>query len=104
MKNKSFILYDDSLDLLDDMTKEQIGELFLAIRNYRLGREVKLDGLMNGIFKIFKNQIDRDSEKYKTFHKKQSNNGKKGGRPKNPTLYLANPKNPTLYLANPKKP
>ena len=33
---KSLILHFDSLDVLEELSKEQIAELFIAIRDYNL--------------------------------------------------------------------
>jgi len=35
---KSLLIHYDSLDVLDDLTTEQIAELFLAIKKYKIGR------------------------------------------------------------------
>ncbi len=35
-KRKSLILHFDSLDIIDELNKEQIGDLFIAIRDYNL--------------------------------------------------------------------
>ena len=87
---KSFILHADSLDILSELSDEQAGVLFKAINSYHSGKEVKLEGLMNAIFIQFKNQIDRDREKYEKRCKRNKANGSKGGRPKSED----NPKNP----------
>jgi len=64
MEKKSFVLYLDSLDILDDLTGDQTKELLTAIRDYNLGKEVQLSGLMKAVFNPFKNSFDRDLEKY----------------------------------------
>lgn len=64
-KRKSLILHFDSLEVLNELNNEQIANLFVAIRDYNLQKEVKLDWLMKAIFIPFKNQFDRDFEKYK---------------------------------------
>ena len=61
---KSFIIYDDSLDVLDELSDEQAGQLFKAIRNYRKEKPTGLSGLLNAIFLPFKNQLIRDVNKY----------------------------------------
>lgn len=99
---KSFILHLDSLCILDDMTLEQKGILFDAIYKYQLGIEVDLDFGMKMAFAPFRNQFIRDNDKYIEFSKKQSENGKKGGRPKKQNEQQENPKNPSLF-EKPKK-
>ena len=61
---KSFILHHDSLNVLDDLTNEQAGLLFKAIKAYHLGDEFELDVLTNIAMSPFRNQFDRDALKY----------------------------------------
>lgn len=61
---KSFILHHDSLNVLDDLTNEQAGLLFKAIKAYHLGNELQLDVLTNIAMSPFRNQFDRDALKY----------------------------------------
>lgn len=96
---KSFILHLDSLSILDEMTFEQKGILFDAIYKYQQGEEINLDFAMKMAFAPFKNQFIRDNEKYNEFKERQTENGKKGGRPPKdkPNLETQdNPKNPSL--------
>ena len=80
-----FILHLDSLLVLDELTNEQAGILFKAIRDYNLGKEPELDFAMRMAFIPFKNQFGRDLEKYNSTCERNRNNGAKGGRPKKPT-------------------
>jgi hypothetical protein len=80
-----FILHLDSLSVLDELTNEQAGILFKAIRDYNLGKEPELDFAMRMAFIPFKNQFERDLEKYNNTCERNRNNGSKGGRPKKPT-------------------
>lgn len=104
---KSFILHNDSLDVVNELTTDQKAELFQAIIDYNCGKEVKLTGLMNAVFIPFKNQFIRDLEKYEKVIERNIENGSKGGRPKKPQ---PNPKNPVGYSetqpnpTEPKKP
>jgi hypothetical protein len=79
-----FILHLDSLSVLDELTHEQAGILFKAIRDYNLGKEPELDFAMRMAFIPFKNQFERDLEKYNNTCERNKNNGAKGGRPKKP--------------------
>jgi hypothetical protein len=74
----------DSLSVLDELTHEQAGILFKAIRDYNLGKEPELDFAMRMAFIPFKNQFERDLEKYNNTCERNKNNGAKGGRPKKP--------------------
>lgn len=98
MKNrKSLILHFDSLDVIDELSNLQIAQLFKAIRDYNLWKDVKLDWLMKAVFIPFKNQFDRDLEKYNSICERNRNNGKKWWRPKeteeNPVGYLETEEN-----------
>jgi hypothetical protein len=79
-----FILHLDSLAVLDELTNEQAGILFKAIRDYNLGVEHELDFAMKMAFLPFKNQFIRDFEKYENTCERNKTNGSKGGRPKKP--------------------
>ena len=79
-----FILHLDSLAVLDELTNEQAGILFKAIRDYNLGKEPELDFAMKMAFLPFKNQFVRDSVKYDGVCERNKINGAKGGRPKKP--------------------
>ena len=79
---KSFLLHKDSLNVLDELTDEQAGKLFKAIKNYQNGIDTKLDFGLKMAFLPFKNQFIRDLEKYKDQCGTNSKNGKLGGRPK----------------------
>lgn len=79
---KSFILHLDSLCILDELTLEQKGILFDAIYRYQLGEEVELDFAMKLAFIPFKNQFERDAEKYDDVIEKRRAAGSKGGKSK----------------------
>ena len=61
---KSFIVHNDSLNILDELNDEQAGKLFKAIRAYHTGEELELDMLTKIAMSPFKNQFDRDLDKY----------------------------------------
>jgi len=84
MAKKSFILHLDSLRIHDKLSDEQLGKLFRAMILFQNGEDFELDFALDLAFESFKNQFIRDNEKYDEFAKKQSDNGKKGGRPKKP--------------------
>ena len=81
-KRKSFLIYIDSLPVLDDLTDEQAGKLFKAISSYHKGEDLELDSLTKIAFSPFKSQFIRDDEKYQKIVERNKNNGLKGGRPK----------------------
>jgi hypothetical protein len=94
---KSFILHKDSLDVLDDLSDEQAGQLFKAIKAYQCEGQIELNALIKIAFSPFKNQFMRDENKYQNIVDRNKINGSRGGRPnkqKEPTGLSGNPKNP----------
>ncbi len=89
-QRKSFIIHKDSLSVLDELSNEQAGLLFKAIKAHQNDEDIELDSLTKIVFSPFKAQFDRDNEKYQKIVERNKNNGSKGGRPKTE----ANPKNP----------
>ena len=81
-KRKSFIVHKDSLDILEDLTDEQAGQLLKAIWRYQRGEEVKLAPLVKVAFNPFKHQFIRDDEKYETTCKRRAEAGSRGGKQK----------------------
>jgi Family of unknown function (DUF6291) len=83
MENKkSFILHLDSLDILDEITDEQAGQLFKAIKAFHNDNEVTLDPLVKMVFIPFKNQFLRDNEKWIGTKEKRALAGSLGGKQK----------------------
>lgn len=64
---KSIIIYADCIAILEELTNEQAGRLFKAILSYvneEPVTETDGDPAVKMAFKVLKNQIDRDTEKY----------------------------------------
>ena len=80
---KSFVLYADSMDIVNDLSDEQAGKLIKLIVNYVSDRNPESDDLLINIaFKPIKLQLKRDLEKWNDIKVKRSESGKLGGRPK----------------------
>ena len=75
-KRKSFILHIDSLGILDNLSDEQAGKLFKAIKSYQVDGELTTDEVIKLVFFPFKSQFERDNEKYKTICDRNKNNDK----------------------------
>jgi hypothetical protein len=88
------------LDILDDLTDEQAGMLFKAIKAHQKGEDLELSPIVKIAFSPFKNQFARDDEKYQKIVERNKNNGLKGGRPKNQD----NPEKPSGLIGNPDNP
>lgn len=99
-KRKSFVLHLDVLSVLDDLTDEQAGKLFKAIKANRIGDNLELDPITKIALSPFKAQFARDDEKYQNIVERNKNNGSKGGRPKT----QEEPKKPSGLSGNPNKP
>lgn len=82
MKKKSFVIHIDSLNILDDLTNDQAGILFKAIKAYQNDQKIELDTLTKIAFSPFKSQFKRDNEKYKDVCKQRAIAGSKGGKQK----------------------
>ena len=84
IKKKSLVLHLDSLEVIEELSMEQRGELLTAIYDYHKGKELSLTQILKIVFLPFKNQFERDLEKYEKVCKinKEIANRKKGGEKK----------------------
>ena len=83
-KPKTVMLYLDTESVLEPLSLEEIGTVFLSIFEYVREREVTRDLSVGAqvAFRSIKNFIDRDIENYEEKCKLNSEKGKKGGRPR----------------------
>lgn len=81
-RKKSFLLHIDSLEILTDLSDEQAGKLFKAIYSHQIDEEPKLDQMTKMVFLPFRNQFDRDNEKYAKTCERRAIAGSKGGKQK----------------------
>ncbi len=81
-KKKSFLLHIDSLEILNDLSDEQAGKLFKAIYSHQIDDEVSLDQITKMVFLPFRNQFERDNEKYIKTCERRAIAGSKGGKQK----------------------
>ncbi len=88
-KKKSFLIHIDSLDVLDDLTDEQCGQLFKSIKSYHLDGDINLSSIVKVAFSPFKNQFIRDNEKYQKTCKARADAGSKGGKQKVANVAIA---------------
>ena len=90
-------LFGDTSATVDLLSDAEAGRLLKSLLHYANGHADDLPGQEKLVFAMLKAQIDRDDVSYQAFLDKQRENGKKGGRPKNPSLSRENPKNPSLF-------
>ena len=103
---KSFIIHIDTLSILKKLSDEQAGKLFKAISAYHHDEDVELDALTDIIFDPFRNQFNRDSEKYESFVQSQREKGVKSAesRAKNKSTEVnhGQPRSTTVESGQPK--
>jgi len=110
---KSFILYADLIHTISKTPDDVAGRLFKTILEYVNDKDpiIENDLLLDVLFEPIKQTLKRDLLRYEEFRNKQSENGKKGGRPKSienqtiieePKETELNPKNPSLILESQK--
>lgn len=101
MSKESFLMYlsfDSPAQLLTDAER---GQLWTAVFEYaRSGREIDLPLSVKIAFAAIRDHLARDSEKYQAICERNRENGKRGGRPKNPE----NPVGILETQRNPEKP
>ncbi|MBQ7981061.1 MAG: hypothetical protein IJ305_05560, partial [Oscillospiraceae bacterium] len=82
---KSFLMYTSYLDNVEILSDEEAGQLLKAIYAFVNGNDIpELDRVVQLTFNPIKSHLERDKEKYDNICKRNSENGKKGGRPQNP--------------------
>lgn len=79
---KSFLVYTEWGEAIEKLSREDRGDLFLALIIYAdTGKKIELSLAADIAFSLFKNALDRDAEKWENTRKKRAEAGKKGGRP-----------------------
>lgn len=77
MAKKSFILYNDQKEIIDELNDEEAGKLLKAIYEYNVNQKITLTGSLKLIFILFKTSFDRDGKKWNEISEKRSEAGKK---------------------------
>ena len=98
---KSFQLYTEWIEVFRELDNEDAGELIKHIFSYVNDENPETNNkLVKLSFIQIKQQLKRDLEKWENIRERNTENGKKGGRPKT----KRNPDNPMGSLGNPNKP
>lgn len=83
---KSFIVYSDVQEVLDELKDEEVGRLFRAMVEYSIKGTVEDLGIpLKYVFIPIRQQMDRDLAKWHGVKEQRSRAGKKGGAPKGNT-------------------
>lgn len=77
MDKKSFVLYNDQKEVIDELDDEQAGKLLKAIYEYNTTKKITLKGALKIIFIPFKTSFDRDDEKWEKTRIARSEAGKR---------------------------
>lgn len=81
-RQKSFVLYLDNYDFIEDLPINEKGNLFDAIFHYKCDGELpdfEKGTLLSGAFRMIKNQLDRDAAKWEAECKQRAESGRQGG-------------------------
>lgn len=102
----SFVIYTKYEEQISLLTDTQAGILLRALICYQSGKELpKMDGIVNMIFTVIRQQIDYDNQRYDDICDINKENGKKGGRPLKSRLFKGKePKKPTAFQNEEEKP
>ena len=78
----SFVIYTKYEEQISLLTDEQAGVLLRALLCYQTGKELpKMEGIVNMIFTVIRQQIDFDNQKYEDVCEARKSAGALGGRP-----------------------
>jgi hypothetical protein len=79
------LIYPSHYKLMDELTNEQAGLLIKTIGRYQRGEDISIDDvLVKGIWMGIKSDFDIQKQNYEKKVNANRENGKKGGRPRNP--------------------
>ncbi len=85
MEKETFILRTSYLNYMEDFTPEEVGQLMLAVLRYQAEGTLPEKGALPAaaalLFKVIKDDLDYNAEKYAQRCKAAAENGKKGGAP-----------------------
>ena len=86
---RGFIVYGDIQDILNELTDDQVAQLFRGMVNYFVdGKDPKFTGVLKYVFIPIKQQMDRNADKYeKRCEKNRENIKKRWEREKNAKAY-----------------
>lgn len=82
---KSFVVYFDLEDQTEDLTNEELGELFRAMMGYAIRQQDpdKFDSqAVRAAYRFVRVSLREDRAKYERRCRRNRENGAKGGRPK----------------------
>ena len=79
-KNNFIVYASDIKETIDDLTDEQVGQLFRGMVNYQtLGEDPHFSGVLKFAFIPIRQQMDRDTNKWQRTKERRAESGRKGG-------------------------
>ena len=85
-RKQGYILYRTWTPLILGLPDTEAGILFKAICKYQNGEAVTIENpMLNAVFQMIESTFKLDEERYAERCRQNAENGRKGGRPKNPT-------------------
>lgn len=92
----------DALLAYRRLTDTEFGRAIRCVLQYMAdGTDPNLDGKVGIMYDVLREQVDRDRKAYDKRVEAQTENGKKGGRPRKNTAQGGNPKEPNVTQRNP---
>ena len=92
---KSFLLYTEQQEVINELSNDDAGKLLKAIYNYASDQIIPdFDGILKFVFIPIRQQIDRNNKKYEETKEKRRMAGSKGGKQR--ALNLAKQANATF--------
>lgn len=77
-EQRGFIVYGDIKDILDELTDDQVAQLFRGMVTYFVnGKDPKFTGILKYVFIPIKQQMDRNADKYEKKCEKMRENANK---------------------------
>lgn len=77
-EQRGFIVYGDIQDVLNELTDDQVAQLFRGMVDYFVdGKDPKFTGILKFVFIPIKQQMDRNAEKYEKKCEKMRENANK---------------------------
>lgn len=96
---KSFVLYADYDEHFEELTDEELGQLFRSLFTYvNTGAVPEMERTVKMAFSFIRKNLDRDKEKYEEICRKRREAGSRGGRP--PKANADGEKQPEAKKAN----
>lgn len=85
-RKQGYILYRTWTPLILGLPDTEAGILFKAICRYQDGEPVTIENpMLNAVFQMIESTFKLDEERYAERCRQNAENGRKGGRPKNPS-------------------